>query len=382
MVRIYSDYVRKYEKVIKRGYKEGDPRTESVYINFADGSLYFKLDGVFQGKLSLGGIENVEESESLETNGIWVDLLTFATLCGEYPWIEFDPVEKKFSHGGEEFHLSTIVEDFDPVDFDYEGDDTNVYEIPHTGVPSILNSFGYTPSNDAPINGKNFYGISFIGDKVSGSDSLSLYEGESGIEIDSEYPVKLHPQSKVVFDVMKDQELHLNMAVVGQRIYFNFDNGELLLYFPEVANLYTPDLLDPNFRSKIEYDTYVEVERNTLMDIMSFFQSFKGKSSEDYITLSIEDTNNLGVKYKNNKNTGKRFVPVSQKSESLIGIETSVFLGRLRHAVATLSRSIENGKEDDSVQIQIPTDEGKPTINIVIPGNETQHVTMARMSVD
>lgn len=381
MVRIYSDYVRKYEKVIKKGYREGDPRTESVYINFTDGALYFKLDGVFQGKLSLGGIENAEEAESLETNGIWVDLLTFTTLCSEYPWIEFDPGEKTFSYGEEEFHLSTIVEDFDSVDFDYsEEDDVDSYEFDSNGVPSILNAYGYVPANDTPINGKNFHGISFIGDKVAGSDSLSLYEGVSGVQVNSEYPVKLHPQSKVVFDVMRDQDLHLEMSVVGQRIYFNFDNGELILYFPEVANLYTPDLLDPGFRSKIEYDTYVNTELTSLMDIMAFFQSFKGKSSEDYIGLSVDDTNNLGVKYKNNKNTGKRYVSVSEKSDALEGVETSVFLGRLRQAVSTLSRSLENKEKE--VQIQIPVDEGKPTINVVIPDNNSEHVTMARMSVD
>lgn len=376
MFRIYTDAVRDYHKVLEKAFRTGDPREESLYIDLADRYIYFNLSGKYQGRLKIEADKLDTDSEDPDSVGFWVNLPTFVALCLEYPTIDYSPQHRTFSYAGDEFSLSTVVEPYDGSVFDEPKNSPTPFEVYDitADLSRVVKAFHFMGIVTASVTEKNYAGVVFIGDSVASGNGVDLYESKLSVTVPEQFPIKLGSaiQTAFVDALTEGRSLVMSRAPEdeGLRIYVYINDGEMVIAYPEEASLHYAAVTNPEFRKKFEHETYIDVLRAELNNILRFFAQFrKGDSVDPYLSLEIKNSPTesvLSIVSRSEKNIGTRQVALQEVSQELAGAVVGVQQQNVHRAVSSLS--------GERLRIQMTGNNADPAINLLNPNDPSEHI--------
>lgn len=384
---INTERINYYADIISKAFVKGDPRSESVYVNVSNGNLYFHYLSRYQGKLSISVEESPDtrEDDEEDIQGFWVNLPAFLALCSEYPEFSIDPHTGEVFQHNDSYHISTIVEEHLPIDFSaYE--EGEHFELTDSDKRAIHNAISFTPSGKGVIEDRDYSGIAIIENSVTGSDSITLYEGYLNFSV-GKRPMLFGPEVNGLFNHVSAKggsvDIYRRTYEGGREHYFVFldsssNNGEMVIAYAPYNSLHYPAVNDPAFREKFEHDTHVTTSAKALNGTLRFFSRFKDSgTSESYVKLHIgtKDSNPaLYVGYTTSKNAAMREIPGSEADVELIDHESDFEHSSLQQALR-----LGASENDDTVEIYLPSDDSKPAVDVKMKATEDrEHIVLRR----
>lgn len=360
-MKIKTENFRRFSSPILSSYVQGHKNSENMYLNFENSCAYFSNES-FIAKLKFDF--EIEDPSDNDLKNILVDKEMFLALCTEYEELTLD-ADYNFSYEEESFSIPHFVENQDYPEFNY--DDFTSYHLGSGVLRNVRAASQYMGTHDPQ---EDYFGVNIREDRVVGTDSAQVFEGELKDETEEFPDIKLKGDIvKLVLTISEFEVCYLNYNENTDELYVTFgDNQELDIATTQQDILRMPDVKDEEFISKYHHETYFVVEKTELLDVLDFFQVFVRNERNERLYLHITDENTLSVESQS-KSKGNRNVSITDSDSRLVGEGFWI----PRALVVKAVRSIE----DDFVQFEV--DQEAPAFNIVGKTNNERHIATVRL---
>lgn len=360
-MKIKTENFRRFSSPILSSYVQGHRNSENMYLNFENSCAYFSNES-FIAKLKFDF--EIEDPSDNDLKNILVDKKMFLALCTEYEELTLDS-DYKFTYEEESFSIPYFIENQDYPEFDYN--DFASYHLSSGVLRNVRAASQYMGPYDPQ---ENYFGVNIRGDRVVGTDSAQVFEGQLKDE-DVEFPdIKLKGDIvKLVLTISEFEVCYLNYNENTDELYFTFgDNQELDIATTQQDNLRMPDVTDQDFIDKYHHDTYFVVEKAELLDVLDFFQVFVRNERNERLYLNIIDETTLSVESQS-ESKGNRNVVITDSDHRIVGEGFWIPRALVVKAVKSI--------EDDFVQFEV--DQEAPAFNIVGTNNDEKHIATVRL---
>lgn len=360
-MKIKTENFRRFANPILSSYVQGHRNSENMYLNFENSCAYFSNQS-FIAKLKFDfEIEDVKDNN---LQNILVDKKMFLALCTEYEELTLDS-DYNFSYEEESFKIPYFIEDQSYPEFNY--DDFSSYQFNSSVLRNIRTASQYMGPYDPQ---ENYFGVNIRKDCVIGTDSAQVFEAELKDKKVVFPDIRLKGDIvKLVLTISEFEVCYLNYNENTDELYFTFgDNQELDIATTQQDNLRMPDVKDQDFIDKYHHDTYFIVEKNTLLDVLDFFQVFVRNERNEKLYLNIVDEETLSIESQS-ESTGNRNISITELDNEVVGQGLWIPRALVVKAVKSI--------EDDFIKFEV--DNEAPAFNIVGKDNDERHVATVRL---
>lgn len=360
-MKIKTENFKRFSSPIYASYVQGDRNGENMYLDFENSCAYFSNDS-FIAKLKFDF--EIEDPSDNDLQNILVDKKMFLALCNEFEELTLDS-EYNFSYEEEKFHIPHEIEKQDYPDFDYN--DFESYHLSSSVLRNVRAASQYMGPSDPQ---ENYYGVNIKGDRVVGTDSAQVFEAQVK-EDNIDFPdIKIKGDIvRLVLTISEFEVCNLNYNENTDELYFTFgDNQELDIATTQQDNLRMPDVVDDEFVEKYNHDTFFDVEKTELLDILEFFQVFVRNERNERLYLHIVGEDSLSIESQS-ESKGNRNIDLHDCSGDLVG--EGIWIPRA--LVVKAVKSIE----DDFIKFKIDTE--APAFDIIGKNNDEKHIATVRL---
>lgn len=353
-MKIYTENLRKFAKLISQIYVRGSRLHESIYLNFEDGYLYFSHTN-YSGRMKIK--TDFENS----VNNFFVDIPTFLTLVNEYP--DLIITEKyEFYNGNEKFKPAVFKkpENYETLSFNYKEENWTEYPLSEKIIINLIQAVGYIGGEKK----REYHGVLLNNNNICSTDSSRFFRAYIEGQFDN---IRL---SREALTFIKEgyritEKVSIFCSSDGT-CCINIGDEDMEIICPKILNLKIPNLDNPEFQEKYNHKTFFIIEKQKLFDVLNFFEPFVKNEKNERLYFHIDNPNELTIEAKDNL-TGNRILPLKECNTGSQGIWVARFL--VLQAIGSI--------EDDFVKIQI--DETAPAFNITGEKNEERHIIVVKI---
>jgi len=371
MIRIFTDDFRKYNNIISQAYVKGDPKTESIYLDFVNSYAYFNyMDSIarFQFKFEF------EEGKypTIDSN-IFISIPAFLTLCNAYDYWDLDPVNNELSHDRVVFSIGVTKNTYDDL---FQSSEISEEKNPDKFILSqdqvILDmraALGYM-GEDGNFDDSKFYHLHLKGTSIVTSDGSIIFEAKGENEF-SDIAISGGGLKLLILglsSIVDDEAITLYDYKTNWLI-LTFGENQLEILTPKLLEFTSPNLDDPDFISKYHHKTSLVVKKDDITDILKFYENLVREEINERLYLIVNNKEEITIETKDT-NTGNRFVSLISCDPALLGLELCFSRNLLLQAI--------NSIDDSNIELEI--DISQPAFNVIGAENKNRHVAIIRLS--
>lgn len=356
-MKIYTENLKKFSRLISQTCIRGNKFTESVYIDFDNNYLYFSHP-YYLGRIKI----KTDPFENL-VNNFLVDTITFFSLVTEYSFININE-KYEFSNNKEKFKLITFEkpETYEIIPFNYKESNWTEYILSEKTIINLVCAKDYMGGEKK----KEYHGILLNKNIICSTDTRKIFRANIKENFNN---IGLSLESlnfiREGYKITKKVSIFCNS---DGTYCINIGDDDIEIIFPKMLNLKIPNLDDIKFRKKYDHPTYLIIEKQKLYDVLIFFESFVKFEKNEKLYFSIKNTNELVIEAKGYM-TGNRILPLKECSPDLV--DQTIMI--VRFFVLKALESID----DKYIKIQI--DENAPSFNIIGNNNKERNIILIKL---
>jgi len=291
-MKIHTDTIRLYAKLILSTENRGSDYGEYLFLNFEEKMIYIDADFYF-GKISFD--YDIEDNLQNYEN-FYVNIRAFITLCEQYEELFLDSnIDNNrciFYADDERFEIPILEGEYDTSHFQYQ--DLMSYALSTEHIKRIKEANRFTGVNDSY---RNLAGIGINEDILVASDSVLCYVASL---IDKFPKFNLSAEAISLFsNITTDSEVNLLIDSddsddsdddIGNKLYFDFANGEAVIGVPKNIAIAVPDLInDTVFINRLQIEESFVIEKKEFLAVLKFFESFVKLEFNQRLYLNINE---------------------------------------------------------------------------------------------
>ena len=355
MMTVDCTLLRKYARICNRLKDTNQPVFDSVRLDFEHQTATFgSQKGFGLVKLPVDGYDGTQKP-------MLVNLTTLLAVISEFPVLELNGFT--FKSGSDNlFEIPRLEDEFEYPSFDMTAT-TSTLKVTKEVIASIRRAGLYTdPNGNASLNG-----VFILDGAIVGTDKSRLCEEK----VDSLKGTTLSlPRSVweiIALDVL-GEDLILDCSLADK--FFIANGDEITLQFATSTALKAPPVTDPKFVAKYSHDSYVKVNKTTLMGIVSFMSPFVATATATRMQMLLTDKE-LELK---TEDGGQRISRKIALTEATQGVFTGEKIWVSNEWIKTILSSLEG----DNLVIQV--NPASAAINFYTEEKPAHHIVYSRLS--
>jgi len=298
MIKIFTDEINKFKKILSQTYVKGDFYKESVFLNFKNSHIYFNARNYF-GRFSFRF--EASQEDLLKLTNIYVNIPLLITLSQQYKILLFDVEELEFSsEDGDKFKIPIFKEDA-LKDFFEEKDSMN-YQSEYKSYKVSLNenidfieklklASDYMGTEESSSSAyENYYAIQLNNNSIVSTNASAIFE--AGILESSEFAIDIPGfLVKLILLSTSFSSWFTLFYKKNKNIIISFGNNDLEILCAESLNVNIPSLEDEEFVSKFHHKTYISFNRLEMLEVLKFFKEFVKEETNERLYININKDN-------------------------------------------------------------------------------------------
>jgi len=356
-MKIYMDNFKAWNKILESYQEKGSPIGESLYFNFKDSYVYFG------SKEGTGRMRFNFEKELTEENisNFFISTSKFLNIATQYDYLNLTD-KLVFTNGKDKYKIA-VIQDDSKIDCSFITNTKFEKNLPlnKEAIEKIVKALLFTSKDEANANYRNI----FIQQKTICSLTTKTPMYEAPIEIDEDIYLSLNVAKTIIqVGFVRDGCSLMTNAGVNKKIVSRDEELEIIV--PGSSSVEFPQNKNAKFIENYSYSTFVKLETETLIKVLSVLRSYFNDVLNSKITLTIDD--DINIKVEDSTNSIERHVPYLEVSEELKGKMYSISGAKVEQALSVLK-----GKE---LFIMLPTEDTSPIVNFY--NDNTQHLLISR----
>lgn len=373
-MKIFTEEIRKYSKLIMSTINIGSSYGEYCYINFTESRIQIDSINRFYGRVTFR-CEDTDPGDA-DIENFYVDTRGFLALCKQYE----DGIYLRKTNGKDQVEFYVDDEKFKIPILNDEYDDSlhsysnkSLCQLSVDTVKKIKEASKFVGINDGE---RNLDGIGFNQNVLVAASGAKMYVATINETVPKfslstdivnvltmvadDHPIDLDFESN---DDEDDEEETL-------KVFFNIGFGEAEIVAPHNLSVAVPDLInDTDFIDGLNIPTTAVVEKVELINILRFFESFVRLEVNQSLTLNVVDEDTLAIESSRGM-TGNRMLSLKECDIDLVG--TQFFFSRniLLPALSVI--------HDDFIRIKIDPDEDSPVFIITGEKEDSTYAAIAK----
>lgn len=381
IIKLNTENIRKYARIISQAYVKGSQFSESVYIDIENEYLYFS-NTFYSGRVKINLEKSNDNENEDKIENFFVEIPSFLTLMCTYDELlikkDKDSSGYVFVNGKEKFKpvIFKKPDSYEVISFEGISNSTQWSELLLTEkvVEDVLAATGYASSDKKP----EFNGISIKNGIISATDSCRLFISNSNSNINEQ--ISSYSDINLVLDSISFIREGFKLSKGNVCIYHNsavktycvvINGGEVEIIFSESIALSIPDLKDEALKEKFEYEEYIVVEKAQLEQILLFFEAFVKNERNEKLYINVSTESELQIEAIGNM-VGNRILPIKSVSSSkVVGFNFWIARYFLLQAIMAI--------KDDYIKVYF--NEKGPAVNVTGETNLSRKIYIVKLIV-